>query len=215
MRASCRNPEYYQGYLRFFSNMDWVRELNSGMGSAIKSRIAVLTSKRLQTDHFLSMSFAENVALPAYPRLSSNGRLSAGAVKKFLKNEMADLLPVPYEQWGIPFEPFWRCRAGAGSYLPDADGGRGYFGNRWDSRSAQYDHKGGYLESHFPSTGVQEERAALSPRLHLAASATGPVGFFGRFRSTASVARVDILIKFQTRDCANSTISRFSFTKNL
>ena len=106
VRASCRNPEYYQGYLRFFSNVDRVRELNPGTGSAIKSKIAVLTSKRLQTDHFLSMSFAENVALPAYSRLSSGGRLSAGAVKKFLKNEMAALLPVPCEQWGYHLSRF-------------------------------------------------------------------------------------------------------------
>lgn len=106
VRASCRNPEYYQGYLRFFSDMDWVRELNGRALSTRKAKIAVLTSQKLQTDHFLSMSFAENIALPAYPRLSSNGRLSAGAVKKFLKNEMADLLPVPYEQWGYHLSRF-------------------------------------------------------------------------------------------------------------
>lgn len=106
VRASCRNPEYYQGYLRFFSDMDWVRKLNSGALTSSKTKIAILTSQKLQTDHFLSMSFAENIALPAYPRLSSNGRLSAGAVKKFLKNEMADLLPIPCEQWGYHLSCF-------------------------------------------------------------------------------------------------------------
>ena len=106
VRASCRNFEHYQGYLRFFSDIDRMRELNGGALSTNKAKIAVLTSPKLQTDHFHSMSFAENIALPAYPRLSSNGCLSAGAVKKFLKNEMADLLPVPCEQWGYRLSRF-------------------------------------------------------------------------------------------------------------
>lgn len=101
VRSSCRNPDSFQCYLRFFSDPERVRYLNFG-----GPKIAILASKNLQTDFFLNMSFAENVALPAYAKLSASGCLSPGKVKKFLKSELENLFPIPSGQWGYRLSRF-------------------------------------------------------------------------------------------------------------
>ena len=95
--ASCHSPERYQWYLDTFFLTEKVSLLNRYRNH---SSVSTLTFKRLQSDYFLDLSFAENVALPAYTRISAGGRLTPGQAKKFLKSELADTIPIPSEQWG-------------------------------------------------------------------------------------------------------------------
>lgn len=95
--ASCHSPERYQWYLDTVFLTEKVSSLNRYRNH---SRVSTLTFKRLQSDYFLDLSFAENVVLPAYTRISSGGRLTPGQAKKFLKSELADTIPIPSEQWG-------------------------------------------------------------------------------------------------------------------
>ncbi len=81
--ASCHSPERYQWYLDTFFLTEKVSLLNRYRNH---SSVSTLTFKRLQSDYFLDLSFAENVALPAYTRISAGGRLTPGQAKKFLKS---------------------------------------------------------------------------------------------------------------------------------
>lgn len=95
--ASCHSPEQYQRYLDTFFHTEKVSLLNRCRNH---SRVSTLTFKRLQSDYFLDLSFAENVVLPAYVHISAGGRLTPGQAKKFLRSELSDTIPIPSEQWG-------------------------------------------------------------------------------------------------------------------
>ncbi len=101
--ASCRSPEQYQRLLDTFFRTERISALNRNKNH---TRVSTLTFKRLQSDYFLDLSFAENVVLPAYARISAGGRLTPGQAKKFLRSELADTIPVPCEKWGYRLSRF-------------------------------------------------------------------------------------------------------------
>lgn len=101
--ASCRSPERYQWYMDSFFRTEKICELNRRQN---RPQITTLTFKRLQSDCFLDLSFAENVVLPAYARISAGGRLTPGLAKKFLKSEHANTIPIPSELWGCRLNRF-------------------------------------------------------------------------------------------------------------
>lgn len=101
--ASCRSAERYQWYHDCFFLTDRLLALNSFRG---RPQITTLTFKKLQSDYFLDLSFAENVVLPAYAHISSRGKLMPGLAKKFLKSELTDVIPIPSEQWGYRLSRF-------------------------------------------------------------------------------------------------------------
>ena len=94
--ASCRSSKQYQWYLDFFFRTEQLLSMNRQRG---QSRVTVLTFKKLQSAYFLDLSFAENVVLPAYARISSKGRLTPNLAKKFLKSELSDVISIPSDQW--------------------------------------------------------------------------------------------------------------------
>lgn len=95
--VSCRSPERFQWYLDFFFRTERVVSMNRRRGRPL---VTALTFKKLQSGYFLDLSFAENVVLPAYARISSRGRLTPDLARKFLKSELEDVISIPSDQWG-------------------------------------------------------------------------------------------------------------------
>lgn len=93
---SCRSMETYQWYLNNAFTVHSLQDLNKSTESL---RISILTHQQLQSDYFLQLSVAENIALPAARYFSEKGIFSQQQYERFLYSEFGNTLPVPRSDW--------------------------------------------------------------------------------------------------------------------